>query len=135
MWVYFGASFVSINPINEPPLVHLCRNYKTSADCSGDTIPASWKAASIVRDVPERGLITGEWPCVWHDDAAYTDQACTDDGCRADNRLYENQFAIISEYNLLYLWMIVVAGVIMISEKLEIWEHIKPGDEWMELDA
>ena len=108
-----------------PPLVHVCRLYTTRAACDGEELPTPWYKESIAESVEERGLMQGVWPCKWHDDADFTSYSpCWDDNCRVANRLYVSQFSIVAEFNALYFWATTLIGVIMLAEKVDLWDHV-----------
>ena len=137
-WIFNIGAFLLVDPIREPPLMHVCRLYTTSAGCLGDELPPAWKARSIALSVPERGLVAGAWPCSWHDASEhYTSLLCVDDKCRASSRLYELQFAIVTEYACLYFWMVAIMAVVLTIEKIELWDNFKGNidDEAAELAA
>lgn len=99
MWAFNVAAFLLVDATSEPPVMHICRLYTTSSSCNGDELPPAWKARSVIEDVPQRGLKAGEWPCTWHEESElYTSYLCTDDNCKVNGRLYELQYAVVTEY-------------------------------------
>ena len=60
---------------------------------------------------------------------AFGELPCVDLGCKGSDRLYMGQLSIVAEFAALYLWIVALAGGVMLSEKVDLWDPLERAEK------